>query len=49
MEKFYEGFYKKKLNAQILLLTFSDTEDRRKSLNSRETLKSLLKGGVVYY
>ena len=37
---------KKKKVAQILL-TFSDTEDRRRSLNSRETIKSLLLSDVI--
>ena len=32
--------------AQVLL-TFSDTEDRRRSLNSRETIKNLLLSNVI--
>ncbi len=47
MENFMKAFIKRKIKVAQILLTFSDTEDRRKSLNSRETLKSLLKGGVV--
>ncbi len=47
MENFMKAFIKKKIKVAQILLTFSDTEDRRKSLNSRETLKSLLNGGVI--
>ena len=41
----FKDVFKKKI-AQVLL-TFSDTEDRRRSLNSRETLKNLLSSNVI--
>ncbi|MBS92032.1 MAG: glutamate 5-kinase [Rickettsiales bacterium] len=47
MENFMRAFMKKGMKVAQILLTFSDTEDRRKSLNSRETLKSLLDEGVI--
>ena len=41
----FKDVFKKKI-AQVLL-TFSDTEDRRRSLNSRETIKNLLLSNVI--
>ena len=47
MNDFIEVFKKKKKKVAQILLTFSDTEDRRRSLNSRETIKSLLMENVI--
>ena len=47
MRNFMNSFEKKKMKVAQILLTFSDTEDRRKSLNSRETIKSLVDLGIV--
>ena len=47
MNNFIEVFERKKRKIAQVLLTFSDTEDRRRSLNSRETLKTLLCSKVI--
>ena len=47
MRNFMNSFEKKKMKVAQILLTFSDTEDRRKSLNSRETIKSLVDLGII--
>ncbi len=47
MNNFIKIFEEKKKKVAQILLTFSDTEDRRRSLNSRETIKSLLLSGVT--
>ena len=47
MENFMKAFDKKKIKVAQLLMTFSDTEDRRKSLNSRETINSLIDSNVI--
>lgn len=47
MNNFKKSFAKKKIKVAQILLTYSDTEDRRKSLNSRETIFELLKYGTI--
>ena len=47
MNNFIKCFEEKKKKVAQILLTFSDTEDRRRSLNSRETIKSLLFSNVI--
>ena len=47
MRNFMNSFEKKKMKVAQILLTFSDTEDRRKSLNSRETIRSLVDLGII--
>ncbi len=47
MNNFRKAFEKRKLTVAQILLTFSDTEDRRKSLNSRETIFELLKYNTI--
>ncbi len=47
MNNFMKILKKKKINVAQILLTYSDTEDRKKSINSRETIKELLKLGVL--
>lgn len=47
MRNFMNSFEKKKMKVAQILLTFSDTEDRRKSLNSRETIKSLVDLSII--
>ncbi len=47
MKNFMRSFEKKKKKVAQILLTFSDTEDRRKSLNSRETIKSLIESNII--
>ena len=47
MNNFKKSFEKKKIKVAQILLTFSDTEDRKKSLNSRETIFQLLKFGII--
>ena len=47
MNNFKKSFEKKKSKVAQILLTFSDTEDRKKSLNSRETIFELLKFGII--
>ena len=47
MENFMKSFEAKKKKVAQILLTFSDTEDRRKSLNSRETIKTLIDSNVI--
>ena len=47
MKNFMKCFEKKKKKVAQILLTFSDTEDRRKSLNSRETIKSLIESNII--
>ena len=39
--------FKKKINVAQILLTYSDTEDRRKSLNCRETINELMKMNIL--
>ena len=38
---------KKKIKVAQLLLTFADTEDRKKSLNSRETINTLVNSNII--
>ena len=47
MNNFRKAFEKRKLTVAQILLTFSDTEDRRKSLNSRETIFELLNYNTI--
>ena len=47
MNNFIKAFEKSGIKVAQILLTYSDTEDRRKSLNSRETLKNLLSKKVI--
>ena len=47
MNNFKKTFEKKKLAVAQILLTYSDTEDRKKSLNSRETIFELLRCNVI--
>ena len=47
MNNFIKVFEEKKKKVAQILLTFADTEDRRRSLNSRETIKSLLLSNVI--
>ena len=47
MNNFKKTFEKKKLTVAQILLTYSDTEDRKKSLNSRETIIELLRCNVI--
>ena len=47
MNFFIKSFEKKKIKIAQILLTFSETEDRRKNLNARETINTLLKSGIV--
>ncbi|MEE2695335.1 MAG: glutamate 5-kinase [Pseudomonadota bacterium] len=47
MNNFKKAFEEKKIKIAQILLTYSDTEDRRKSLNSRETITELIKCGTV--
>ena len=47
MRYFLEIFEKSKLRVAQILLTLGDTEDRKRSLQARDTLKILLDKGVV--
>jgi glutamate 5-kinase len=47
MNNFIKVFEENKKKVAQILLTFSDTENRRRSLNSRETIKSLLLSNVI--
>mgnify|MGYP001162607114 CR=1 FL=1 len=47
MNYFIRFFEKKNLKVAQILLTFSETEDRRKNLNIRETINTLLDSGVI--
>lgn len=47
MNNFMKAFKKRNNKVAQVLLTFSDTEDRKNSLNSRETINSLLNVGVI--
>ena len=47
MKNFMRHFEARKIKVAQILLTFSDTEDRRKSLNSRETIKTLLELKII--
>ena len=47
MNNFIKVFEENKKKVAQILLTFSDTENRRRSLNSRETIKSLLLSDVI--
>ena len=47
MNNFIKVFEEKNKKVAQILLTFADTEDRRRSLNSRETIKSLLLSDVI--
>ena len=47
MNNFMKCFEKKSKKVAQILLTFSDTEDRRKSLNSRETIKCLIESNII--
>ncbi len=44
---YFEAFSKRNLNAAQVLLTISETENRRLYLNARETLSTLLDAGVI--
>ena len=47
MNNFKKIFEKKKLKVAQILITYTDTEDRRNSLNSRETISGLLKNKTI--
>ena len=47
MNNFKKIFEKKNIKVAQILLTYSDTEDRKKSLNSRETIFELLKCDII--
>mgnify|MGYP001157070665 CR=1 FL=1 len=47
MNNFKKIFEKKKMSVAQILLTYSDTEDRKKSLNSKETIFELLRCHVI--
>ena len=47
MNNFIKVFEENKKKVAQILLTFSDTENRRRSLNSRETIKSLILSNVI--
>ncbi len=47
MQNFMKSFKKKKIKVAQLLLTFADTEDRKKSLNSRETINTLVNSNII--
>ncbi len=47
MKNFMKSFEKKKKKVAQILLTFSDTEDRKKSLNSRETINKLIDLNII--
>ena len=47
MNNFKKTFEKKNLAVAQILLTYSDTEDRKKSLNSKETICELLRCNVI--
>jgi len=47
MNNFKKAFEAKQIKIAQILLTYSDTEDRRKGLNSRETITELIKYGTV--
>ena len=47
MENFVKSFIKKNLKVAQILLTFSDTEERRKNLNARETINTLISSSVI--
>ena len=47
MKNFMKSFEKKKKSCAKILLTFSDTEDRKKSLNSRETINKLIDLNII--
>ena len=47
MNDFKKAFEKRNLKVAQILLTYSDTEDRRKSLNSRETIFELIKYNII--
>ena len=47
MKNFLRSFKKKQLKVAQILLTYSDTEDRRKSLNSKETINTLIESNVI--
>ncbi len=44
---FYKAFEKQNITAAQVLLTMSETENRRMNLNARETLHALLENGIV--
>ncbi len=47
MNNFKKIFEKKNIKVAQILLTYSDTEDRKKSLNSRETIFELLRCDII--
>lgn len=47
MNNFKKIFEKKKLKVAQILITYTDTEDRKNSLNSRETIAGLLKKKTI--
>ena len=47
MNNFKKIFEKKKINVAQILLTYSDTENRKRSLNSRETIFELFRCNTV--
>ena len=47
MQNFIKSFKKQKIKVSQILLTFSEIEDRKKNLNVRETINTLLEYGVI--
>ena len=47
MNNFIKAFETKKRKVAQILLSFSDIENRRRSLNSKETLKTLIESNVI--
>ena len=47
MQNFIKSFKKQKINVSQILLTFSEIEDRKKNLNVRETINTLLEYDVI--
>ena len=47
MRNFMMCFQKYNFNVAQILLTYSDTEDRKKSLNSKETINTLIESNVI--
>lgn len=47
MKNFIDSFEKKKIKVAQILITSSDTEDRERSLNARDTISILLKSNII--
>ena len=47
MKNFISLFDKKKMKVAQILITSSDTEDRERSLNARDTISVLLESDVI--